>query len=449
VTAIPSVRYVKSGEFSLAYQVVGTGSKDLIYLPPETPNVVGNWFVPEHARFIERLASFTRVVITDRRGMGCSDRLPPGHAPTLEELVDDLLVVMEAAFASPATVFAGGETGFIALLAAAAHPDRFDGLILWGASPSWRRSEDLPWERSDDAIDADLGTIRRVTDLRAWAERFTRDSLPSWQGDPEKIATIEALSALAGSVEAWYQDQQLFFGVDLRDLLSAVRPPALILGRSGTRMYRIESSRFLAERLPDARLLEFEGADALPWVGDADAVLDAIEEFVTGTKRPPDASRTLATVLFTDIVRSTEHAAAAGDAAWRELLERHHALVREELSRFGGTEVDTAGDGFFATFDGPARAARCALTIVEQVRALGIQVRAGVHAGEVEHAGRDVRGIAVHVGARVTSLAGPSEVLVSSTVKDLATGSGLTFVDVGEHELKGVPGRWRLYRVEA
>jgi class 3 adenylate cyclase len=448
MTLIPSVQYVKSGEFTLAYQVTGTGQQDLIYLPPESPNVVGNWLVPEHARFMERLASFSRLVITDRRGMGCSDRLPPGQAPTLEDLVDDLLLVMEAAYASPATVLAGGETAFIALMAAAAHPDRFEGLILWGASASWRRSDDLPWEDSDDAIAANLGGIRRVTNLRSWAERFTRDSLPSWAGNPEKIAIVEAMSALAGSVEAWYQDQLLFYGVDLRDLLPAVRVPALILGRTGTRrMYRIEGSRFLVERLPDATLVEFDGGDALPWVGDTTPVLDTIEGFVTGTHHVSDAGRALSTVMFTDIVGSTERAAATGDAAWGDLLERHHRLVRDELRRFDGVEVDTAGDGFLATFDGPARAVRCARSIAERVGDLGIEVRVGVHTGEVERAGSDVRGIAVHVGARVMSLADPSEVLVTSTVKDLTAGSGLVFEDAGEHDLKGVPDRWRVYRV--
>jgi class 3 adenylate cyclase len=448
MTLIPSVQYVKNGAFTLAYQVTGTGQRDLVYLPPESPNVVGNWLVPEHARFLERLASFSRLVITDRRGMGCSDRLLPGQAPTLEELVDDLILIIEAANAAPATVLAGGETVFITLMAAAAHPDRFEGLILWGGSASWRRSDDLPWEESDDAIAATLGGIRRVTNLRSWAERFTRDSLPSWSGNPEKVATVEAMSALAGSTEAWYQDQLLFYGVDLRDLLPAVRVPALVMGRSGTRrMYRIESSRFLAERLPDASLVEFDGGDALPWVGDTGPVLDTIEGFVTGTHRVSDAARALSTVMFTDMVGSTERASAAGDAAWGELLADHHRLIREELHRFDGVEVDTTGDGFLATFDGPARAVRCARSVADRIENLGIRVRVGVHTGEIERAGSDVRGIAVHVGARVMSLASPSEVLVTSTVKDLTAGSGLVFEDAGEHQLKGVPDSWRLYRV--
>ena len=448
MTVIPSVQYTKNDAgFTLAYQVVGTGPRDMAYLPLETQNVVGNWFIPEHARFMERLASFSRLVIMDRRGMGCSDRLPPGRAPTLEELADDLFVVLESAYASPTTLFAGSETAFIAMLAAATHPDRFDGMILWGASPSWHRSDDLPWESAPDAIDANLAGIRRVTNLHAWAERFTRNAIPSWAGDPERIATIEALSALAGSVEAWYQDQRMFFDLDLRDLVSSIHVPTLLLGRRDSTMLRIESSRYLADRLPDATLVELDGADSLPWVGDADAVLDEIEEFMTGTRTTADASRALSTLMFTDIVGSTEHAVRLGDSEWGQLLERHHQVVREELTRWGGAEIDTAGDGFLASFDGPARAVRCARSISERVERLGLSIRAGVHTGEIERAGKDIRGIALHVGARVMALAGPSEVLVSSTVRDLTAGSGIVFEDAGDHELKGVPDRWRLYRV--
>jgi pimeloyl-ACP methyl ester carboxylesterase len=449
LTVIPSVQYAKNGDFTLAYQVVGTGPKDLIYLPMETPNVVGNWFIPEHARFIERLTTFSRLVITDRRGMGCSDRLPPGQAPTLEELVDDLLVVMETANAAPAVLFAASETAFIAMLAAATHPDRFERLILWSASPSWHWSDDLPWEPRADAVDASLGSIRRVTNLRSWAERFTRDYAPSWSGDEEKIAVMEALSALAGTVEAWYQDQRMFSELDLRDLLPSIRVPTLVLCRRGTKALPVESSRFIAERMPEAKLVELDGADAFPWIGDADAVLDEIQEFMTGERRTPDPGRALATVLFTDIVDSTGHAAELGDAEWLGVLEQHDARVREELAAHDGIEVDTAGDGFFATFDGPARAVRCARAIGERIRELGLEVRAGVHTGEVERAGRQVRGLAVHIGARVGAYAGANEVLVTSTVKDLAAGSGLTFEDAGEHELKGVPGTWRLYRVSS
>ena len=258
---------------------------------------------------------------------------------------------------------------------------------------------------------------------------------------------MEAMSALAGSAEAWYQDQRMFHDIDLRGLLPSIHVPTVILAREASKLFRIESARFLAERLPEARIVEFEGPDSLPWVGDSDLVLDEIQEFMTGERRAPDASRALATVVFTDIVDSTGHATRMGDAGWSALLERHNTCVREELTRFDGIEVDTAGDGFLATFDGPARAVTCARSIVERVQEMNLEVRAGVHTGEVERVGGEVRGIAVHVGARVMALAGPSEVLVTSTVKDLTAGSGLLFEDAGEHALKGVPDVWRLYRV--
>ena len=447
MTTIPSVQYTRNGDFALAYQVTGSGRRDLVYLLFETPNVVGNWFDPPHAGFMEQIAAFSRLIITDRRGMGCSDRLPPGQSPTLEDLVDDLLVVIEATYATPATLLAGAETAFVALLAVATHPDRFNGLILWSPSPSWQRSDDLPWENSDDQTEAELGVIRRVINLGSWAERYVRDVLPSLASDPDAISRIEALSALAGSPEAWYRDQRMFYGVDMRELLSTIRTPTLVLARPSAVSFRIESARYVAAHLPDAKLVELAGADSLPWAGESDLVLDEIREFVTGDRRAPEADRILATVLFTDIVGSTEKAAALGDRAWRELLDRHRAVIRGALGRFRGREVDTAGDGFFATFDGPARAVHCAEAIRDAVRPLGIEVRAGCHTGEVETIDREIGGIAVHIGARIGALAGASEVLVSSTVRDLVAGSGLAFEDAGEHELKGVPDRWRLYRL--
>lgn len=444
---IPSVEYAKSGAFNLAYQALGGGLKNLVYLPFEIPNLVGNWFIPEHATFMERLASFSRLVISERRGLGCSDRIPPGQSPTLEDHVDDVLEVMNASYANPATLLAGHETAFIAMLAAAAHPDRFAALILWSPSPSWRRSDDLPWEASDDEIEASLGAVQKVAG-RTWAERYIRTSLPSWAGSPEKVALLDGLNALGGTSDVWYQDQRTFFGVDLRDLVSTIRAPTLLLARPESTRYPIESVRYLADHLPNARLVEFQGADALPWVGGADAVLEEVEAFVLGSDRSaPDSKRSLATVLFTDIVDSTVHAARLGDSAWGDLLHRHNAIVREELARFGGVEIATTGDGFFATFDGPARAVFSARAIAARMTELGIAIRAGAHTGEIERVGAERHGMAVHIGARVAALAGASEVLVTSTVKDLTAGSGLAFVDAGEHTLKGVPDAWHLYRL--
>ncbi len=445
MTAIPSTQYAKNGEFTLAYQVVGTGRSDVVYLLSETPNVVANWFVPEHARFMERLSSFTRLVITDRRGMGCSDRLAPGTSPVLEDLVEDLIVVMETANASPATLLAGNETAFIALMAAAAHPDRIQRLILWGPSPSWQRSDDLPSEQSADEIEAALGVIRRVTNLRAWAEVSTRKQMPSWSRDPDKIALWEALSALAGSAEAWYQDNRMFYGIDLRSVVPTIQAPTLVLVRPA--VHAVASARFIVDNMPNATMIELEGEDYLPWAGEQDTILDEVQEFLTGERTPLQPDRVLASVLFTDIVESTAKAAELGDREWRSLVQRHHAAIRRLLGRYRGTEQDTAGDGFFATFEGPAAAVACARDIVDSIESLGIQVRAGVHTGEVETLDGKVGGIAVAIGARVAAAAGASEVLVSQTVKDLVAGSGLEFADAGEHELKGVPDRWHLYRV--
>jgi class 3 adenylate cyclase len=447
MTSIPSTLYTKNGEFTLAYQVAGSGRDDLVYLLFETPNVVANWFIPEHVRFLERLASFSRLVITDRRGMGCSDRLAPGTSPVLEDLVDDLLVVMETANAFSATLLAGDETAFIALLAAASHPDRIERLILWEPSPSWHRTDDMPWEDSPDQVEANLGVIRRVTNLRGWAEVSTRNNLPSWAGDPDKVALWEAMSALSGSAEAWHRDQRPFYELDLRDVVATIRTPTLILARTEATMVDIRSVRYLADRMPQATLVELGGADAMPWAGDQDAVLAEIQGFLTGERTPPPRERVLSTVLFTDIVGSTETASELGDRAWADLIARHHEIVRSLLPPYRGREVDTAGDGFLATFDGPARAVECARAITEAVRGLGISVRAGCHAGEVETSGNEVRGIAVHIGARIAAMAGADEVVVSSTVHDLVAGSGLAFDDLGDHDLKGVSDRWHLYRL--
>ncbi len=447
MTSIPSTLYTKNGDFTLAYQVTGSGRDDLIYLLFETPNVVANWFIPEHVRFLERLAAFSRLVITDRRGMGCSDRLAPGTSPVLEDLVDDLLVVMETANAFSATLLAGDETAFIALLAAASHPDRIKRLVLWEPSPSWHRTDDMPWEDSPDIIEAQLGVIRRVTNLRGWAEISARNGLPSWASDPDKVALWEAMSALSGSAEAWYQDLRPFYELDLRDVVAAIHAPTLILARPDATEVKIQSVRYLAERMPNATLVELDGRDMMPWAGDQEAVLGEIQGFLTGERTPAPPDRVLSTILFTDIVGSTEKAAELGDRAWAELIERHHGLVRRLLVPYRGREVDTAGDGFLATFDGPARAVECARAIAEGVHELGISIRAGCHAGEVETGGGGVRGIAVHIGARIAAAAGADEVLVSSTVHDLVAGSGLAFEDAGEHELKGVPDTWHLYRV--
>jgi class 3 adenylate cyclase len=448
--ARPDTRFTWSGDFCIAYQVTGSGSTDLIYLPAWLSNVVANRGVPELGRFLERLETFTRLIVVDRRGVGCSDRLPPGDAATLEELVDDVLAVAAAAHVTRRTVLFGVEdAGFVAMLAAATHPDRFSGLILFGCAPGYRRTDEVPWQWDEDVYEATIEQFRSATSLREFADAYTRDALPSLLDRPDSLEAVRSLMALTQGAGSGIAEIRKMSEVDLIDLLPSIRVPTLVLHRTDDPVEPIQSGRLLAERIPDARLVELPGVDALPWAGEADAVLDEIEEFVTGARGMPGSDRRLATVLFTDIVGSTELASRLGDAAWRELLGKHHTAVRAELERHRGVEVDTAGDGFFAMFDGPARAVECARSVADAVRELGIELRAGVHTGEIEVAREEVRGISVHIGARVMALAGPSEVLVSSTVKDLVAGSGLAFEDAGEHELKGVPDRWHLYRVVA
>ena len=447
---IPGVRYARNDDLLLAYQVVGSGSRDLVYLQFETPTIVGHWLLPENARYLESLASFSRLILTDRRGMGCSDRLPPGESPTLEDLVEDLLAIMEDAYAKRPVLMGGFESAFVAMMAAATHPDRFDGLILFGPAPSWRRSDDLPWERPEDELQHELGVIRKATDLEAWAERYARDLIPSRAGDPRMVSILQALSALSGTLEAWYWDQRMFSSVDLIDLLPTIRIPTLVLTRPDSRYTGWADHRsalVVADRIPGAKLVELPGQDAPPWYGDPEPVLAEIREFVTGSRDTPPAERRLATVLFTDIVGSTERSAELGGSAWKRALEDHLAASRRSIAHHGGREVSTAGDGFLATFDGPAAAARCAVEIAKEAEATGLPIRAGVHTGEVETIDGEIGGIGLAIGARVAALAGASEVLVTSTVKDLTAGSGLSFEDAGEHELKGVPDVWRLYRV--
>jgi class 3 adenylate cyclase len=440
------VRFAWSDDVSIAFQVVGDGAIDLVYLPPYLSNLDWQWEYPLHARYLERLASFTRLIAVDRRGWGCSDRVTPGSFPPLEVAADDLIAVLDAAGSSRAALFAGAEAGWVAMIAAATHPERFSALILYQTAATWARTEETPWNPSPDEwreSEPYWLTAGTVAFEEGWI-RANEPSLASVPGAAEYLAKLgRGTIGLGGGLAEFRR----YNSTDIRAVLPAIRVPTLVLCRPANVTEDPRSGPFLASKIPGSRLVELPGADYLPWAGESDALLDEVEEFLTGVRREPEPDRVLATVLFTDIVGSTEKAAALGDGAWRELRIAHHDRVRHLLDTHRGHEVDTAGDGFFATFDGPARAVRCAMAIAEAVRPLGVEIRAGCHTGEVELVGKDVAGVAVHIGARVAALAGPGEVWTSQTVKDLTAGSGLVFEDAGEHELKGVPDRWRLYRM--
>lgn len=440
---LPKTQYTRSGNLHIAYQVVGEGQIDLVYVPGWVSHVELAWEEPTLARFLRRLASFSRLIMFDKRGTGLSDRVPNDKLPTLEDRVDDLRAVMDAVGSEHAAVFGFSEGGNLSAFFAATYPERIKALALFGTFAKRIWSPDYPWapkpedrEREYEAIEREWGELADVghyVPSKARDETFAR-----------RLATYFRRSASPGAAVALLRmNTQL----DIRHILPTIRVPTLVINRTGDRDANVEEGRWIARQIPSAHFVELSGEDHLPWVGDQDAVVDEIQEFLTGARSIPETNRVLATVLFTDIVDSTEHAARLGDRAWRDLLDVHHALVRKELTRFRGREIKTVGDSFIATFDGPARALQCACTIRDSVVQLGIEIRAGVHTGEIELAGSDIGGIGVHIAARVIAAAGRSEVLVSSTVKDLAAGSGISFSDCGSRVLKGVPGEWRLFAV--
>ena len=446
VNGRPQTLYTWNGDWALAYQVLGEGP-DLVYLPPLVASLDQNWLFPPYARFLRRLASFSRLVVIDRRGWGCSDRLPPGQPPLLDDLVDDLVAVLDATNATRPTLFAVEESGFLAISAAAAHPELFSRLVLFQCSPVWTRKDDMPWEDPEEAAASTIRSIERALSWDTWHRVFIRDQLPSLAGDEAALAWLAAGSRSCIGPGNVVTELRWAMDLDLRERLPEIGLPTLILNRQDTRTWANETADYMAQRIPDARAVTFPGADVHPWIGDWEPITDEIQDYVTGGHGRPEPIRSLATVLFTDVVGSTVQAVELGDGPWRELLARHNDVLRATLRRHHGTEVGTTGDGFFATFDSAAQAVTCAARMTAAVHELGLEIRAGVHTGEVERDGDDLGGIAVHIGARVMSVAGPSEVLVSSTVKDLTAGSVLTYEDAGEHELKGVPDRWRLYRV--
>jgi class 3 adenylate cyclase/pimeloyl-ACP methyl ester carboxylesterase len=439
----PETRYTRSGDVNIAYQVIGEGPLDLVYVMGWVTNLEAFWQEPSVARFFQRLASFSRLILFDKRGTGLSDRVPISELPTLEQRMDDVRAVMDAAGSERAALFGVSEGGPMCALFAATYPERTSALVLYGSYAKRLRDPDYPWAPT-------LGERQRWYELieRGWGGLVDIDTMAPNADRPfrEWWARYLRMSASPGAALAL---GRMNAEIDIRGVLPSIRVPTLILHRTGDRDMDVGGARYMTGMIAGSRYVELPGDDHLPFVGDQDAILDEIEEFLTGARHHADLDRVLATVLFTDIVGSTERAAALGDKRWRDLLESYNQVIREELERFRGREVDTAGDGFFATFDGPARAIRCACAMRSKLARLGIEIRAGLHTGECELVGDKVRGISVHIGSRVASLATPGEVLVSSTVKDLVAGSGLEFKDRGVHTLRGVPGEWRLFAVVA
>jgi pimeloyl-ACP methyl ester carboxylesterase len=438
-------RYARSGDVSIAYQVIGDGPFDLVYVPGWVSNIELMWDEPGYASFLERLASFSRLIIFDKRGTGLSDPVPLDQLPTLEQRMDDVRAVMDAAGSDRAALLGHSEGGNMCVLFSATYPERTSALVLVGCYAKRIRSEDYPWAPAAD----DRAREIEETESRWGSPDMLRALAPSKANDEAFERWVGRYLRQSASPKAAAALLRMNTQIDVREVLPTIHVPTILIYRTDDADVNVDEGRYIAERIPGARFVELPGGDHTIWTGDASAILDEIEEFLTGVRRGPEPDRVLATVLFTDVVGSTELATRLGDHAWRDLLARHHAAIRRELERWRGREVDTSGDGFLATFDGPARAIRCAIAAVESVHGLGMQIRAGVHTGELEVSGGDLRGIAVHIGSRVSGLAGPDEVLVSRTVADLVAGSGIVLADRGAYELKGVPGVWQVFAVEA
>jgi pimeloyl-ACP methyl ester carboxylesterase len=442
-------RYAKSGDVAIAYRVFGDGPVDLIHTPGSLSNVELLWQQPLFAAYTDRIASFCRLIHFDKRGTGLSDRVK--KVATLEERADDIRAVMDAAGSERAVIMGVSEGGPMAIVFAATHPSRTRGLILYGSHARTTWAPDYPWRLTVEEYRRMIAEEERSPTpmSEASAREAVNVLMPSVADDDELVRWWAMFTRMSISPGASLDLDRMNMEINVTEVLPTVRVPTVVIQRADDQVVKAGEGRYLAERIPGARYVELAGADHIPVVGDTESVVREIERFVAALPdAEPEPDTVLATVLFTDIVDSTATAAELGDRRWRELLERHHDTVRRELVRYRGREVDTAGDGFFATFDGPARAIRCACAVTQAVGDLGIEVRAGLHTGECELLDDKVAGIAVSIGARVAARAEPGEVLVSNTVKDLVAGSGIQFIDRGVAELKGVPGEWRLYGVE-
>ena len=441
----PQTKYARSGSLHIAYQISGDGPVDMVWAPGTISHLDLDWELPAKARFIQGLSAFTRLIRFDKRGTGLSDR--PLTAATLEERTDDIRAVMDAAKSASATIFGVSEGAQMACVFAATYPQWTRSLIVWGAQARWVQAKDYPWgltaegyKRLIEEARENWPSVEYLTGAGAGVARDVDPAVLEWWlryfqagASPAAVAALEEMNSQ----------------IDIRDILPTIRVPTLVMNITHDPLAHVDAARALAAGIPGARFVEFPGTTHSPFTIPPEPLLAEIRSFVTGAPKAVASNRFLTTLVFLDIVRSTERAAVLGDEAWRDLLERYYALARRELRLLDGVEVDRAGDGLLARFDGPARAIRCAVAIREAARHLGIEIRFGLHSGECEAAGERLVGIAVHIGARIVAAAQPGEVLVSSTVKDLVVGSGIEFQDRGFHVLKGVPGEWRLFSVKA
>jgi len=438
----PETKYATSGDISIAYQVIGNGPLDLVYVAGWVSHLEYGWEEPSLSRFYQRLASFSRLILFDKRGTGLSDRV--AHFPTLEQRMDDVRAVMDAVGSEKAALLGVSEGGSMAILFAATYPERTAALIGFGVFAKRIWSPDYPWAPTPEKRQAFFDTIRDdwggVVDLDTLAPSRAQDTRfrQWWSGYLRRSASPGAALELA----RWNTE------IDVRHILPVIRVPSLIIQRLDDQDAHWEEGRYIASHIPGAKFVNLPGGDHLPWVGDSDSIVDEVEAFLTGVRPVGQSDRVLATVAFTDIVDSTRHLADLGDRQWRNLLDLHDAIIHRQVMQSRGKIVQNTGDGFLLIFDGPARAIRCACTINEEVQELGIRIRAGIHTGEVEWRDNDVGGIAVHIAARVLAEAGAGEVWISRTVKDLVAGSGIQLVDRGVFPLKGVPDEWYLYSVK-
>jgi pimeloyl-ACP methyl ester carboxylesterase len=435
----PTTRYTRSGELNIAYQVIGDGPLDIVYVPGWVSNLDYAWAFPRMVHVFERLSAFARLILFDKRGTGLSDRSV--GFPTLEQRMQDVQAVMDAVGSRRAALIGTSEGGNMCMLFAATYPERTAALVLNGCFAKGLWAEDYPWAKTREQVEEELAAI-----ARDWGGPFDlSNAAPSLVDDKEARDWLAGFLRNSASPQDAVALSRWNTEIDVRDILSAIHVPTLVLHRTGDRWVKVDEGRFVADRIQGAKWVELPGDDHMIWAGDADRTLDEIEEFLTGVRPQPTSERVLLTVLFTDIVGSTSVAAKLGDQRWKELLQRHDDAVRMELRRFDGTEVNTTGDGFLAAFQGPTKAIQCAVAIRDRAAAMGLDIRAALHTGECQRCGNNLSGIAVHLASRLLDHAATGDVMVSRTVKDLVVGSGVAFEERGEANLRDVPGSWQLY----